>query len=83
MTIDEKREAIRKDPNYGQVVCRCENVTKAEILAAIHNPLGVSTMTGIKNRASRAGARIKARRNTISERERLVLCGPGERGRMT
>ena len=50
MTIDEKREAIRKDPNYGQVVCRCENVTKAEILAAIHNPLGVSTMTGIKNR---------------------------------
>lgn len=50
MTLDEKREAIRKDPNYGQVICRCENVSKAEILAAIHNPLGVHTLTGIKNR---------------------------------
>ena len=49
-SVQDKMEAIRKDPNYGQVVCRCENVTKAEILAAIHNPLGVSTMTGIKNR---------------------------------
>jgi len=50
MSIEEKREAIKSDPNYGQIICRCENVTRAEILAAIHNPLGVHTVTGIKNR---------------------------------
>ena len=41
---------IDEDPNYGELVCRCEKVTKAEILQAIHNPLGVHTVTGIKYR---------------------------------
>ena len=31
-------------------MCRCEKVTRAEILQAIHNPLGVHTLTGIKYR---------------------------------
>ncbi len=50
MTLEEKAEAIRENPDYGQIFCRCENVTRAEILRAIHNPLGVHTLTGIKNR---------------------------------
>ncbi len=48
---DEKKEhLIQENPDYGEVVCRCETVTRAEILQAIRNPLGVSTMTGIKYR---------------------------------
>lgn len=50
MSIEEKIEAIQENPDYGQVFCRCENVSRAEILQAIHNPLGVHTLTGIKNR---------------------------------
>jgi glycerol-3-phosphate dehydrogenase len=50
MNNEERSEAIAKDPDYGEVVCRCENVSRAEILQAIHNPLGVHTVTGIKNR---------------------------------
>lgn len=46
----QRAEAIAEDPRYGEIVCRCETVTRAEILAAIHNPLGVHTVTGIKNR---------------------------------
>lgn len=45
-----KRALIEKDPNYGEIICRCETITKAEILEAIHNPLGVDTVVGIKNR---------------------------------
>lgn len=45
-----KRELIAKDPNYGEIICRCETITKAEILEAVHNCLGVDTITGIKNR---------------------------------
>jgi glycerol-3-phosphate dehydrogenase len=47
---EEKRNLIEKDPNYGEIICRCENITKAEILQAVHNCLGVDTVTGIKNR---------------------------------
>lgn len=47
---DMKRKLIKQDPNYGEIVCRCEMITKAEILQAIHNCLGVHTLVGIKNR---------------------------------
>ncbi|MCR5347506.1 MAG: NAD(P)/FAD-dependent oxidoreductase [Fretibacterium sp.] len=50
MTDTERAEAIRRDPDYGELVCRCERVSRAEILQAIRNPLGVETMTGIKYR---------------------------------
>jgi glycerol-3-phosphate dehydrogenase len=46
----EKARLIAENPDYGEVICRCETVTKAEILQAVHNPLGVETMTGIKYR---------------------------------
>lgn len=49
-TAEEQARMIDEDPNYGELVCRCEKVTKAEILQAIHNPLGVHTVTGIKYR---------------------------------
>ena len=47
---EEQSRLIQENPDYGEVICRCEKVTKAEILQAIHNPLGVSTMVGIKYR---------------------------------
>ena len=62
-TIDEVAKMIGESPelieitsansdniDYGEMICSCEEVTKAEIIQAIHNPLGVSTMTGIKYR---------------------------------
>lgn len=50
LTQEEKAQKIAEDPDYGEIICRCEKVTKAEMLQAIHNPLGVSTMVGIKYR---------------------------------
>lgn len=48
--MKEKEELIRENPDYGEIICRCECVTKAEVLNAIHNPLGVDSMLGIKYR---------------------------------
>jgi len=48
--LEGKKKLIQKDPDYGEVICRCESVTKAEIIKAIHNPLGVCTVSAIKNR---------------------------------
>ena len=47
---EEQARLIAADPDYGEIVCRCETVTRAEIRQAIHNPLGVSTVNGIKVR---------------------------------
>ncbi|MCE1196260.1 NAD(P)/FAD-dependent oxidoreductase [bacterium] len=41
---------IARDPDHGEIVCRCENVTKAEVLAAIRGPLGARTVDGVKTR---------------------------------
>jgi len=49
-TREEQERLIKENPDYGEIICRCEKVTKAELLQAIHNPLGVSTMVGIKYR---------------------------------
>ena len=47
---EEQAEMIAVDPDYGEIVCRCETITRAEIVEAIHNPLGVCTVNGIKVR---------------------------------
>lgn len=47
---EEKDRLIKINPEYGEVVCRCQNVTKAEICQAIENPLGVKSIASIKYR---------------------------------
>ncbi len=42
---------IADDPDYGEILCRCQTVTRAEIRQALENPLGVKTLAGIKYRA--------------------------------
>lgn len=49
-TGQKKQELVKHNPNYGEIICRCETITKAEILEAIHNPLGADTVISIKNR---------------------------------
>ncbi|MBO5317991.1 MAG: NAD(P)/FAD-dependent oxidoreductase [Oscillospiraceae bacterium] len=50
-TPERKAELIAQDPDYGEVICRCQQITKKEICQAIENPLGVKTISGIKYRA--------------------------------
>ncbi|MEJ2114000.1 MAG: NAD(P)/FAD-dependent oxidoreductase, partial [Flavobacteriaceae bacterium] len=45
---------IKEDSNYGEIVCRCEHVSKREILNAINNPISSKTISAIKYR-TRAG----------------------------
>ena len=54
MTNAERAEAYALDPEYGTLVCRCEQVTEAEIRAAIRRPVGARSIDGVKRR-TRAG----------------------------
>ena len=48
---DESRDAlIRENPDYGEIVCRCEEISKGEILDALRSPICVPTIDGIKKR---------------------------------
>ena len=47
---ETQRRMIDENPDYGEIICRCECITKAEIVEALNNPLGVTNVTGIKYR---------------------------------
>ena len=41
---------IKKDPRYGKIVCRCEQITEGEIVDAIHRNPGARDIDGVKRR---------------------------------
>ena len=48
---ETQRRLIAEDPEYGEIVCRCQRVTKKEIRQAIENPLGARSISAVKYRA--------------------------------
>lgn len=53
-TPEERERLIAEEPAYGHVICRCETVTEAEILHAIHGKIPARTLDAVKRR-TRAG----------------------------
>ncbi len=53
-TTERQDELIGSDPAWGRIVCRCETVPEAEIVAAIHRTPGATSVEGVKRRC-RAG----------------------------
>lgn len=51
LPAEERAERIARNPNYGEIICRCEKITKQEIIDAINNPLGAKTLVSVKYRA--------------------------------
>jgi len=48
---EEERDAlIAQDPDYGVILCRCEQVSRGEILAALRRPLPCDSIDGVKRR---------------------------------
>jgi glycerol-3-phosphate dehydrogenase len=48
---DEKRAAlVARDADWGEMVCRCEHVARAEVVAALRNPFGARTLDSVKRR---------------------------------
>lgn len=54
MSPEEQAEAVRRNPLYGNIICRCETVTEAEIVAAVHRPVPARSIDAVKRRV-RAG----------------------------
>lgn len=56
---EELKKLIQKNPDYAQIICRCERVTEAEILEAIHRPIGAKTLDGLKRRVRATSGRCQ------------------------
>ena len=54
LSLEERSELIKKKPEYGQIICRCESISEGEIIDAINRPVGAKSLDGIKRRV-RAG----------------------------
>lgn len=50
MSSEERAKLIAQNPDYGQIICRCEEVSKGEILDVLNSPLPVYTLDAIKRR---------------------------------
>ena len=54
MAPQQRAEKIKENPAYGNIICRCEEVSEGEIVDAIHGIIGARTLDGVKRR-TRAG----------------------------
>ena len=77
MPWEERAELIRRNPSYGTIICRCENVSEGEIVDAINRTLGAKSLDGIKRRVRQGMGRCQAgfcspRTMEILARERHV-----------
>lgn len=50
MSDEERAELIKENPDYGVIVCRCEEISKGEIIDCLKSPICVPTVDGIKKR---------------------------------
>lgn len=85
---EERNRLIRREPAYGNVICRCERITEGEILDAIRRPLGAKSLDGVKRRTRAGMGRCQSgfcspRVMEILAKElgedlsRVTKCGPG------
>ena len=54
LTAGERKAKIKENPDYGRIICRCENVSEGEIIDCIRAPAGARDVDGVKRR-TRAG----------------------------
>ena len=59
MSFEERAELIRKRPEYGTIVCRCEGISEGEIMDAVHSPVGAVSMDGVKRRTRQGMGRCQ------------------------
>ncbi len=60
LSREERAELIKKNPRYGTIICRCEEVSEGEIVDSINRTLGAVSLDGIKRRVRAGMGRCQA-----------------------
>lgn len=79
--LARKEELIESDPTWGQIVCRCETVPEAEIVAAIRRQPGAVSVEGVKRRCRAGMGRCQSgfcQSRVVAILARELDCDPSE-----
>ena len=79
--LTRKEELIETDPAWGQIVCRCETVPEAEIVAAIRRRPGAVSVEGVKRRCRAGMGRCQSgfcQSRVVAILARELGCDPSE-----
>lgn len=60
LSIEERAELIKKNPLYGNIICRCNDVSEGEIIDAINSPIKATSLDAIKRRTVAGMGRCQA-----------------------
>ena len=60
LSFEERAKLMKERPDYGTIVCRCENVSEGEIVDAIRRTLGATSLDGVKRRVRQGMGRCQA-----------------------
>jgi len=60
LPFDERQQLVAAEPDYGEIVCCCEDITRGEILEAIRR--GARTVDGVKRRVGTGMGRCQGAR---------------------
>jgi len=50
LPVDERDALIKREPDYGEIICRCEEISRGEALAALRRSVPCDTVDGVKRR---------------------------------
>ena len=50
LTLEQQNEMIRENPDYGEIICRCEQISRGEIKGAMRRAIPCDTLDGVKRR---------------------------------
>lgn len=50
MSLEDRAQKIAENPDYGVIICRCEEISKGEILDALNSPCCPQTVDAVKKR---------------------------------
>lgn len=48
----KQKELASADKNYSAIVCKCEQITKGDVIRALNRPLKISSVDGVKRRTN-------------------------------
>lgn len=50
LPTEQRDKLIKQNPDYGEIICRCEEISKGEILDCLNSPIAVHSLDAIKRR---------------------------------
>ncbi len=60
LNVKERAGLIKENPLYGNIICRCCDVSEGEIVDSINRPMGATSLDGIKRRSGACMGRCQA-----------------------